>query len=261
MERQNRSPKTIANYARRIADLEDWLGDHGRPLLRKAAWRDVRAYANDRLPFTYASRQGLRSAIRSYWAFLGRDAAPTWAVESPKKKRGQYKGLDTGEQKDRVLAAAKRSSARDYAILCALYYQGLRREECATLRWDGIDGRSVRGVGKGGYEYELPLDLRFVDAIRALEPAPGNPYVFPGRWPGTHISPNTVWMSVRLAGAAAGLGRVTPHQLRHTSIAVVLDTTGNARTAAEFARHRDLSTIHIYTRTAREQLLQGMSAL
>lgn len=261
MERQNFSKKTIANYRRRIADLQRWLEERGRPPLHKVSWREIRKYANDRLPYTYASRQGLRSAIVAYWKFLGRANAPSWAVESPKKKRGHYRGLDTDEQKDRVLREAKKLSARDYAMHCALYYQALRREECALLRWDGIDGLSVKGVGKAGYEYELPLHPKFAAALRALEPTPGNPYVFPGRWAGTHVSPNTVWMSVRLAGAAAGLGRVVPHMLRHTSIAKVMDTTGNARTAAEFARHHDLSTIHVYTRTARAQLVEGMDAL
>lgn len=260
MQRQSYSEKTIANYARRIADLERWLEDHGRPRLHRATWRDVRKYG-DTFPYTYASRQGVKSAIAAFWKFLGRANAPTWAVQSPKKKRGTYRGLDTDEQKDRVLDAAKRMSPRDYAMHCAMYYQGLRREECATLRWDGIDGRVVRGIGKGQYEYELPLDPRFAEALRALEPQPGSPYVFPGRRPGTHVSPNTVWMSVRLAGAAAGLGRVTPHQLRHTSVGKVLDTTGNARTAAEFARHHDLSTIHVYSRTTRQQMVDAMASL
>lgn len=260
MDRRRMSPKTIRNYTRRIADIEDWLAGQGRPELRRANWRDVRRYADARLPYTYASRQGLRSAIAAYWRYLGRSNSPTWAITGPKKKRGTYRGLDTEEQKDRVLDAARKMSPRDYAMHCALYYQGLRREECATLRWDGIDGRSVRGIGKGGYEYEMPLHPRFAEAVKALEPD-GSPYVFPGRWPGTHVSPNTVWMSVRLAGAAAGLGRVTPHMMRHTSISTVLDRTGNARTAAEFARHHDLSTIHVYTRTAREVLVEGMAAL
>jgi site-specific recombinase XerC len=54
---------------------------------------------------------------------------------------------------------------------------------------------------------------------------------------------------------------VTPHQMRHTAIALVNDTTGDLRTAQVFARHRRIESTQIYTRTTAEKLEHAMEAL
>lgn len=176
----------------------------------------------------------------------------------PKRVRGTYRGFDTDEEKDRLLQAARSMGPIPYAMCCALYYQALRCEECSRVRWMDIRNDRITGIGKGNVAFDRPLHPKFAEALRALEPS--SPWVFPGRWPGTHVSPATVWMRVRLAGERAGLGRVVPHQLRHTSIAVFNDTVG-LRAAAEHGRHRDIQTTMIYTRTLRQAILKGMAAL
>lgn len=61
---------------------------------------------------------------------------------------------------------------------------------------------------------------------------------------------------------AAGLGvELTPHRLRHTSLAIANDETGNLRAVQTFARHADPRTMAGYTRTRRKELLRILSAL
>lgn len=102
------------------------------------------------------------------------------------------------------------------------------------------------------------LEPRFAEALREL--VPECPWVFPGRVVGTHVSPATIWMWIRLAGERAGVGHVTPHRLRHTAIATVEESEG-LRTAMVFARHRRIETTLIYTKTEQARLVAGMSAL
>lgn len=54
---------------------------------------------------------------------------------------------------------------------------------------------------------------------------------------------------------------VTPHQLRHTALAVLNDETGGLRATMEFARHRDPATTLIYTRTTRSRLVDLAASL
>lgn len=258
MQRQDLSDKTIRQYSRWVVGFDDWLTEHGRPRARQATWKDVRGFALQTRE-TYPTRSGLRNSLTAFYRACGkRDGGPAWAVPCPKRKRGTYRGLDTTEEKQQLLDAARTLGAEPYAACCALYYQGLRREEAARLRWDEIRDDTIRGIGKGRVAFELPLHPKLAEALKNLTPS--GPWIFEGRWPGTHVSPATVWMWVRLA-AERGLSRkVTPHQLRHTSIAIVNDTVG-LREASEFARHRDIQTTMIYTRTKRQQLLAGMAAL
>lgn len=257
-ERRGLGTRTIRQYSRQVADFEDWLAEHSKPPARACTWRDVRRYAETR-PNTYPTRSALRSALVAFYRCNGkRDGGHAWAVPLPKRERGRYRGFDTDEQKDRLLEAARSMGPEVYAMCCALYYQALRREEASQIRWSDITPTTIKGVGKMGLAFERELHPRFVEALGALTPR--SPWVFPGRWPGTHASPATVWMKVRLAGERAGLGRVTPHMLRHTSGAKVNDTVG-LRTAAEHLRHRDIQTTMIYSRTTRRDLLAGYAAL
>ena len=48
------------------------------------------------------------------------------------------------------------------------------------------------------------------------------------------------------AGERAGVGRVRPHGLRHTSITAALDAGADIRTVQKHSRHRDIRTLTLY---------------
>lgn len=246
-------------YMRALARFVEWLHGRGLELDAHLAWKHVRDYANT-LPATYASRSCFKSALTTFVRSTGWDNFPVWAVEVPKAKRRRYRGLDGEEDKERLLEAARTISPLAYAICCGLYYQALRREECARVRWSDISQGRITGVGKGRIEFDRPLHPKFVEALEALETRVGQPYVFPGRTPGHHIAAGTIGTIVMRAGERAGLGHVTPHQLRHTSIAIFHDAAG-IRAAMEHARHTTTkhTTHYTFTSTRRERL--GMEAL
>lgn len=256
LDRQDYADTTRRLYIRCMARFGEWLAERGHTVTTIPNWKAVRDYART-LPHTYGSRNAFKSALIAFGKALDCDVQ-AWAVEMPKAKRGAYRGLASDEEKDRFMRAAVTLGPQPYAACCLLYYQALRRHEAAKVRWDEVASGRIKGVGKGRMEFDRPLHVKTAAALAAL--VPDGPYVFPGRIAGTHISPNQVWFWCRLAGERAGLGLVTPHQLRHTSIAVYGDAVG-IRAAADHARHTSVRHTMRYTRTTPRTEQEGMDAL
>lgn len=138
-------------------------------------------------------------------------------------------------------------------------YLALRREGIAKAEWDRFDDdlEWYTVTGKNSKTATLPVHPALADE---LAPRRGEGYVFPGRF-GDHVCMATVWTWTSQVAEAAGLGHITTHQLRHTSLTTALDGTGNLRSVMEFARHSRPQTTAGYTRTTKEQLRAVMEAL
>jgi site-specific recombinase XerD len=79
--------------------------------------------------------------------------------------------------------------------------------------------------------------------------------VFPGYYGREHVTPQTIWNWIRLVAEESGVDdRIWPHRLRHTALATANDNTGDLRSVADFARHRDIAVTMIYTRTTEKNL-------
>lgn len=240
--RQRKAVRTIRQYGRSLERAEAWLREHRRKGLRRASWKDLRDYG-ETLPYSYASRQALVSAVKAYWRFIGRGDCPAWGVACPKKPRMRPRPVPRDEL-DGVFAAARSRGTRVYALVCCLYYMGLRREEAARLRWDQFrgDGR-CRVVGKGAVEEDVPVHPEVIRALAAL--AREGDHVFGGRW-GGHIAPGTVNHWVTVIAEIAGVD-MHPHRFRHTAITNGYTETRDVFAVQAFARHADPRTTRGYT--------------
>ena len=136
---------------------------------------------------------------------------------------------------DRRLAAALRASPYELAASALLLQRGcgLRIGELLDLELDCVHEVPDSGawlkvpLGKLDTERMIPLDeetLALIDTIISLR-SPGRPlphprYRRPAQFLLTHhgrrLSPRALREELDRAAAAAGLGHVTPHQLRHT---------------------------------------------
>lgn len=154
-----------------------------------------------------------------------------------------------------------RKGRRDQAILWLLFTMGLRRGEVSSLdlvhvqRQDGALYLRVRGKGARGETERVPLTVP-PPAAEALEawllhrgddPGP----LFVGcrfhREENQRLSPNGIRRMVADLGAAAQLGRVSPHGLRHTGVTRALELSrGDLRRVQRFSRHKDPKTIMKY---------------
>jgi site-specific recombinase XerC len=255
LRRKRYAPRTIRLYVHAMARADEWLRLVGKSLVRASA-DDLIDYAEACVPFTYASRQTFINAHRAFWRHhLGKgDEGPADSIRCPGRPKMVYRGLDAAEDAYAVIEAAKKWGRGAHAACALCYYAGLRCAETASLPRTADGGEWLHVMGKGAQPRSNWIHEELRGALDGLT-VNGSPFFLPGRKPDSHVSPNTVNTWVRLAGAAAGLGHVTPHMLRYTSGAIMLDESGDLRGTGEFLGHSPSSMAVTvgYTRTKRAQ--------
>ncbi|SKY52228.1 phage integrase family protein [Mycobacteroides abscessus subsp. massiliense] len=152
------------------------------------------------------------------------------------------------------------------AMVRFLSYSGLRFGEAAALRVGDVDlqkrrvlvGRSITGVrGQGRVEGDTKTHQRravpilttaCVEELRqAVEGRDADEFLFPGP-DGTAMTVG--WFRVRFdkAVAALGLGKVTPHTLRHTAGSLALSEGASVATVQKLLGHRNATTtMNVYS--------------
>lgn len=250
---QGLHPRTIDVYRGKIDRVNDLCAKQGWDLLSLTASQCV-AIA-DSFPNSPSSRRQLRTAIQHYWD-MHDHRGPIKAIRVPTAERGRFRGLDH----DETVLLAKTASGwfpAGTAVLLGLYL-ALRRMEIAQIRWTDFD-RDLDWVtiqGKGARVRTIPVHPKLTEELRPHMTA--FPQVFPGHRGRGHIHPATIWLWVQEVSEQAGVRITRPHQLRHTSLAAMNDTTGDLRTTQTFAGHARPETTAIYTRTTSARLTSAM---
>jgi integrase/recombinase XerD len=214
-------------------------------------------------PYRATSVARALSAVRSFHRFLVRegvtDRDPAAAVAQPRLPRSLPRPIPV-EEVERLLDAPDPSTPaglRDKAILELLYGSGLRISELTGSDVDDLeleDG-SVRVLGKGGKEREVPLGSFAREAIEAYLTR-GRPALASGATRGAlflnarggrlsrQSCARLLGRYVRLAGIER---RVTLHTLRHSFATHLLEGGADVRVVQELLGHASVATTQIYT--------------
>ena len=204
------------------------------------------------------------SSIRRFHRFLQNSGSsspnPTDGLDAPKLLR-QPPDVLTFEEIERLLGGPNSGDPqglRDSAILELLYAAGLRVTELISLAEQQLllDAGLVRVAGKGPRERLVPVGRPAVAAVEAYL-REGRPFlaapdsddtVFLNA-KGRALSRMGVWKIIQAAARRAALGkRVSPHTLRHSFAAHLLDGGASLRDVQELLGHVDISTTQVYTR-------------
>jgi integrase/recombinase XerD len=217
-------------------------------------------------PNTNSSRSQLRGALKRAWEFLGREHPPSLtAIRLPPSPRARSKALQPDVARTLEQAAWDRDDLPGLAVLVGLY-SALRRAEIASLSWERIEfdpttGRPMwmRVTGKGDVTADVPVHPVLADALLRFKRGRG--WVFPGRDPGTHVNPSTVWIWVKQVAEEAGLSDIYTHLLRHTALTEANDASNDLRTVQEIARHSRPEITSIYTRVTGARMLDVVASI
>lgn len=220
------SPHTVRAYRRQAVAYLDWLATAGHPdafddeigaVGAVMAWR---RYLLGEAKLKPASVNQALAAVTALYEHGRRLALPAKKVKRARlPKPGAPKAL-TATQEGALRRAADRRGVRDAAIVALMLGTGARVAECARLTLDDVSVTartgSVRLFGKGDEVREVPLpEGRTRDRLSAwLREHPGGGGLWVGQRGPLRVA--GVTEVVAECGRDAGLGKVHPHQLRHT---------------------------------------------
>jgi hypothetical protein len=150
-------------------------------------------------------------------------------------------------------------SIKHRTFLLTLYAAGLRLSEAAQLTIPDIDGHrmllTVR-CGKGQKDRLVPLSPRLLTELRAYWKEVRSPKsLFPGKTFDRPLSSTTIQKTFKAAAINAGIRkRVTPHTLRHSYAAGLLEAGVDLLTIGQLLGHKSFSTPMVYLHVRRPHL-------
>ena len=140
-------------------------------------------------------------------------------IEIPRLNNQTTEDLRPDQLKKLIQALDEEEDQTLSNVMRLALFTGMRRGEILKLKWSDID--TERGFitlrdPKGGPDQKIPLSISASDVISNIPATPKSPYIFPGRYEGTHMAalPRKSLNRVR---KAAGLPKsFRPlHGLRH----------------------------------------------
>lgn len=275
---RGRRANTVAAYRRDATDVARTLAAWGVTHPAELELTTLRRYLADLADRGYARATLARrvATIRTFSAFLTdrgivpRDVASV--LQSPTPGRHLPRVLRVDEVERLLEAPDVRSPVgrRDRALLELLYASAARVGEACGLDVADLDllQRQVRLDGKGGTQRIVPIGVPAVDALRAYLTAARPDLVADGATVdavflgvrGGRLGTRDARTAVERSATAAGVGKVTPHTLRHTAATHLLEGGADVRQVQEVLGHRSLATTQRYTHLSRGRLREVHAA-
>ncbi|MBW3562199.1 MAG: tyrosine recombinase XerC [Actinobacteria bacterium] len=274
------SDATLRAYRGDLEDLAGWCSHHGVEHPDDVELPILRRYLADLHEDGYARATVSRrvSTIRTCYRYLRRhgyiSTDPASLLSSPKVGQHLPRVL-RADQCRRLIDAADTSTPvglRDRALLELLYGAGARVAEACGLDIGRVDLRDghVRLHGKGDKERIVPIGEPAVDALGAYLDH-GRPTLLGARDGGTtdavllntegrRLGTRDARTAVYRAASAVGLGKVTPHTLRHSFATHLLDGGADLRAVQELLGHATMATTQRYTHVSQARLRAAYAA-
>lgn len=266
------SANTVMAYRNDLSQFADFLST---TMPAGSSWSDVKpehidAYVAKLTSGNYTPSTTARkiAAMKTLFHWLSEDRGdahrhvsddPTVHLRSPKVQKRAPRLL-TEEEVSRLFEAASKTppprSLRDRALLEVIYSTGMRVSEAISLKLGDIDFESgtVRCAGRGTRQRVAPLTLNAINALRDyLDRARADmmgsattDFVFLNPL-GTKLTRQAVWQLTRQYAQQAGVeGELTPHTLRHSRAAHMLNSGEDIKRVQEWLGHANLATTQMY---------------
>ena len=209
------------------------------------------------------------ASIRSFYQFLYKkkaiDVDPTTELESPKVEKKLPQILSTQEV-ELLLDQPKcldLKGIRDKAMLEVLYATGIRVSELISLNINDINlDLGFLTCNKGSRERTIPIGSISIAAIREyLEKS--RKFLLQNvddealfvNINGGRLTRQGFWKIIKHYKNQANINKeITPHTLRHSFAAHLLENGADLRSIQEMLGHSDISSTQIYTQIAKNKI-------
>jgi site-specific recombinase XerD len=265
-----RSPRTIQSYTEAAEQLSDFLVRRGMPTAIAAIRREhVESFIEDLdrrfKPATVGVRfRSLQQLFK--WALeegeIERD--PMERMRPPKVPEDSPAVLSDADLRSLLKACEGTDFAarRDTAIVRVFIDTGARLSEVANLRMENVDldNQTLTVLGKGERVRVLPIGAKTVKALdRYLRV---RRWGDPALWIGGKgaMTPSGITQMLRRRAAKAGIGRINPHQFRHTFAHRWLASQGQEGDLQEIAGWRSREMLRRYGASSRAERARAAHA-
>ena len=265
------SPNTLCSYLRDIRQLGDYLETHSACGYADADEQTLRAY----IAFLRAGGKSVSTvsraiaSIKSFYAFLEEQGLRTGnpsGVLVPDKSTQKLPQILSSREVELLLeqpVCVDPKGYRDRAMLELLYATGIRVSELISLNLEDLN-LPAGIVTCHGREHDRAIPL-YPAAIRALGEytafirprmiaSPEERALFVNV-SGERMSRQGFWKLIKYYQAKAGIEKdITPHTLRHSFAAHLLENGADLRSIQEMLGHADISSTQIYSQLVKKQL-------
>ena len=269
-EEKKASPNTLSSYLRDVRQYLDWLGEEGISPTQ-ALHADVEAYtrsmtARGKSAATVTRSQASLKSFYSWMMEIGQISENPARGLSQTKVERKLPHILTSREVELFLEQPDPSDAkgcRDKAMLELLYATGIRVSELIGLNLDNINLSAgfIRCANRGK-ERIIPL---YQAAVRALQnyldrvrpqmvEHPDEKALFVNM-SGERMSRQGFWKIIKHYQEKAGIQKdITPHTLRHSFAAHLLENGADLHSIQEMLGHADISSTQIYTQVVSQKL-------
>jgi len=270
-DEKHSSENTISSYLRDIRQFESYVqsvSEWELPQCDRQVIEDYMAHMTGKGK-SAASVARCVASLKSFYTYLmGRGLVASNPARSvtPVRSERKYPEILTGKEVELFLEQPQCVDAkgyRDHAMLELLYATGIRVSELIALDLDDVNfSAGVLRCTSRGKERIIPL---YATAIKALQE-----YVKEIRpqiilysdekalfvnMNGERMSRQGFWKIIKYYQEKAQINKeITPHTLRHSFAAHLLENGADLRSIQEMLGHADISSTQIYSHMVKQKL-------
>lgn len=269
-EEKKASPNTLSSYLRDVRQYLSWLEEEGLSPIQ-ASHADVEAYSRSMTARGKSAATVTRSqaSLKSFYSWLMEigqvEENPARGLTQTKVER-KLPHILTSREVELFLEQPDPSDAkgcRDKAMLELLYATGIRVSELINLNLDNLNlSAGFLRCPTKKKDRIIPL---YPTAVRAL--ADYIEFVRPQlidrpeeralfvNMNGARMSRQGFWKIIKSYQEMAGIQKdITPHTLRHSFAAHLLENGADLHSIQEMLGHADISSTQVYTQVVNQRL-------
>lgn len=263
IEVKKASDSTVTSYERDLKKLDLFLEEHGIEQIRQITATNLNSY------ILYLEKQGLSAAtvsrsiasIRAFFHYAVKkkeiEEDPSELLKAPHVEK-RAPEIMTMEEVTRLLEQPGKENPkeiRDKAMLELLYATGIRVSELIGLKVNDINLKlGYLTCSSGGRERVIPFGTTAKQAVENYMVKSREQLLGEGKsdflflnCSGKSMSRQGFWKVLKGYAASAGIQQdITPHTLRHSFAAHLVQNGADLKSVQEMMGHSDISTTQIY---------------
>ena len=257
------SNNTEMSYKRDLGKVSDYLSGCGITEISRVKYEDLASYVqylNDN-HFSAATVSRNIASIKALFHFLNKEGMVkediSKALKAPKIEK-RIPEIMSPEETIRLLEQPSGNSAkelRDKAMLELLYATGIRVTELITLKLSDVNvGMSFILCRDANKERIIPFGnaarqalVKYIEEARDSMLEDKRTEILFVNCSGLPMSRQGFWKLIKFYAKKAGItADITPHTLRHSFAAHLVENGADLRSVQEMLGHSDISTTQIY---------------